>query len=103
MSAKPKNSSQRGVAEGVDYVKVFVEDGSFWGGRRKVLSAELVRALIAAAHTQGKMVLVHAHSGRSTRVALDAGADPLAHHPNDADPNRDITARLREGGRFVIP
>jgi imidazolonepropionase-like amidohydrolase len=91
------------IAEGVDYVKLFIEDGSFWGRTREVLSAESVRALVAAAHTHGKRVLVHADSGSSVRTALDAGADALAHHPNDADSDGDITGRLIAADRFVIP
>jgi Amidohydrolase family len=91
------------VAEGVDYIKVFIEDGSFWGRSRQVLSPESVHTVIAAAHRHGKQVLVHADGGASVRLALDAGADALAHHPNDADPAGDITGRLATGRRFVIP
>jgi len=91
------------VAEGVDYIKVFIEDGAFWGQSRQVLSPESVRAVVAAAHRHGKQVLVHADGGASARLALDAGADALAHHPNDADRAGDIIARLCAGGRFVIP
>lgn len=90
------------VAEGVDYLKIFVEDGSFWGRTRQTLTSESVRALIAAAHAHDKKVLAHADGG-SVRMALDAGADALAHHPNETDPHGDIIDRLRVGGRFVIP
>jgi hypothetical protein len=91
------------VGEGVDHVEVFVEDGSFWGCTRQVLSAESVRAVVAAAHDHGKQVLVHADGGASVRLALDAGADALAHHPNDAGPTGELTSRLASEGRFVIP
>lgn len=91
------------VTEGVDYIKVFIEDGSFWGQSRQVLSPESVRAVTAAARRHGKQALVHADGGASVRLALDAGADALAHHPNDADPAGDITRRLAAGRRFVIP
>lgn len=91
------------VAEGVDYIKVFVEDGSLWGQVRQVLSAESVRAVIAAAHAHGKMVLVHADSGATARMVLDAGADALAHHPNDPDPDGELVGRIAHGGQFVIP
>lgn len=91
------------LAEGVDYVKVFVEDGPFWGNTRQTLSAASVRAVITAAHAHGKIVLVHADSGPSVRTALDAGADALAHHPNDADASGDLVDRLTQGNRFVIP
>jgi imidazolonepropionase-like amidohydrolase len=62
-----------------------------------------VRAVVAAAHAHGKQVVVHADGGASVRLALDAGADALAHHPNDADPSGELTSRLASGGRFVIP
>jgi len=91
------------VAEGIDYFKVFVEDGTFWGRSRQTLSEASVHALVAAAHAYGLRVLVHADTGASARMALDAGADALAHHPNDADPTGDLVARLTEPGRFVIP
>jgi imidazolonepropionase-like amidohydrolase len=91
------------VAEGVDYIKVFVEDGALWGQVRQVLSAESVRAVISAAHAHRKLVLVHADSGTTARMVLDAGADALAHHPNDPDPDGDLVDQIAHGGRFVIP
>ncbi len=91
------------VAEGVDYIKVFIEDGSFWSQSRQVLSHATVEALITAAHAHHKLVLVHADSGATARAALDAGADALAHHPNDPDPAGDLLDRLTQDARFVIP
>ncbi|MCA1671488.1 MAG: amidohydrolase family protein, partial [Actinobacteria bacterium] len=91
------------VAEGVDYIKVFIEDGSFWGQHRQVLAPDTVAAVITAAHQHGKMVLVHADSGATARAALDAGADALAHYPNDPDPHGELVAHIAAAGAFVIP
>ncbi|MGH3814236.1 MAG: amidohydrolase family protein [Pseudonocardiaceae bacterium] len=94
---------RRRVAEGIDYIKVFVEDGSFWGQHRRVLTPDTVAAVITAAHQHGKIVLVHADSGATTRAVLDAGADALAHYPNDPDPTGDLVAHIAAAGAFVIP
>ncbi|MEV6028666.1 amidohydrolase family protein [Streptomyces sp. NPDC052036] len=94
------------VAEGADYVKVFA--GARGGGtgaapKHAALSEESVRAVVAAAHTHGKKVFVHAEGGAAVRMALDAGADALAHHPEATDLTADLLGRLSERGRFVIP
>ena len=55
------------VGERIDYFKVFVEDGAFWGRSRQTLSEASVRALVAAAHARGLRVLVHADTGTADR------------------------------------
>ena len=40
------------VKDGADYIKLVLDDGRAFGGSRPTLSAETVRALVAAAHTR---------------------------------------------------
>jgi imidazolonepropionase-like amidohydrolase len=78
------------VAEGSDYIKVFIEDLSEYGGTKRLptLSKQEVRAVIAAAHADGKMAIVHAQAQDAAREAIVCGADGLAHMFPDraADP-----------------
>jgi imidazolonepropionase-like amidohydrolase len=84
------------LREGCDYVKLFAADGE------PSLSAASVRALVAAAHRHGRLVIVHADGAASAAMALAAGADALAHHPGDLPPEEHLEARLSEAGRFMI-
>lgn len=44
------------IAEGEDFIKIILDDGSYFGSPRPVLSLETIRALIEAAHQRGKTV-----------------------------------------------
>jgi imidazolonepropionase-like amidohydrolase len=60
--------------EGSDFIKIVYDEAR--GGS---LSTETVRAIIGAAHAHGKRVWVHALAEDKARLAIDAGADGLAH------------------------
>jgi imidazolonepropionase-like amidohydrolase len=65
------------VAEGADYLKVYLEDPAWHGGGG--LSAGTVRALVAAAHAHGLLALAHADSAAMAAMFIRAGGDALAH------------------------
>jgi imidazolonepropionase-like amidohydrolase len=71
------------IAEGSDFIKVVAEDGSTHAADGKpnipALSAETIRAVIAAAHRRGKLAVVHVQTEYWARVAINAGTDGLAH------------------------
>lgn len=69
------------VAEGSDYIKLFIEDLSEYGGAKRMptLSRNEVCAAIAAAHGDGRMALVHVQSEAAAREAIECDADALAH------------------------
>ncbi|GAA2805344.1 amidohydrolase family protein [Saccharopolyspora taberi] len=89
------------LAEGSDYIKVIKDDGSLWGGHYPTLSDRQVEYAIEAAHEFGARCVVHVVRQRDARVALEAGADGLAHVPADPMPD-DVVDLARRRGAFVI-
>ena len=71
------------VAEGADYIKVYLEDPRWFG--RPGLSAATVRAIVRAAHTLGKLVLAHTDSAAMSRMFIELGGNALAHVLGDLD------------------
>jgi imidazolonepropionase-like amidohydrolase len=69
------------VAEGSDYIKVFIENLSEYHDGRTLptLTRDEVCAVIKAAHEDGKMTTVHAQAEWAAREAIDCGTDGLAH------------------------
>jgi imidazolonepropionase-like amidohydrolase len=91
------------LAEGSDFIKIIIEDGSGIGFKFPTLSLDTVRALIQEAHRKGKMAVVHVTSLRNSMDVLQAGADGLAHlyFEQAFDPE---FGRLAAGRKaFVIP
>jgi imidazolonepropionase-like amidohydrolase len=91
------------IAEGSDFIKIILDDGSAYGLSRPTISKETLAALIQAAHRRGKMAVVHAASLQDCLDTLSAGADGLAHlYMNDAfDP--DFGRKAARQKAFVIP
>jgi imidazolonepropionase-like amidohydrolase len=71
------------VAEGADYIKLFLEDGERYG--RTSLSPDTVRAVIAAAHQHGRLTVAHTDSAATARMFIAADGDGLAHVLSDID------------------
>ncbi|HUO91913.1 MAG TPA: amidohydrolase family protein [Rhizomicrobium sp.] len=69
------------VAEGSDYIKVFIENLSEYNSKRTLptLSRDEVCAVINAAHEDARMAIVHAQAEWAAREAIECGADGLAH------------------------
>ena len=65
------------VAEGSEYIKIIIEHG-FAGKPLPTLDAATVKALIEAAHRNGKLAIVHATSPADVRMVVESGADGLA-------------------------
>ncbi|WP_431970418.1 amidohydrolase family protein [Nocardia sp. bgisy134] len=88
------------IAEGVDYLKIVVDDGAVHGTRLPVLGADTAAALVTAAHAAGLRVLAHAVTAAEVRIALDAGVDGLAHVWTDEDTA--LVDRVAAQGVFVV-
>lgn len=69
------------VAEGSDYIKLFIENLSEYGkaGQMPTLSPAEVCAVIAAAHADGKLAIVHVQAEWAAEEAIRCHADALAH------------------------
>ncbi|KOX22521.1 amidohydrolase [Saccharothrix sp. NRRL B-16348] len=88
------------VAEGVDYLKVVIDDGAVHGVDLPVLAPEVVEALVDAAHGHGLKVIAHAITAKEVGIAVDAGVDGLAHVWCDA--GDDLVGWVAQRGVFVV-
>jgi imidazolonepropionase-like amidohydrolase len=86
---------RRFIAQGVDVVKVAIED-DLQGRRWPLLSQAEVRAVVAEAHAGGRRVSAHISHVSLLPIAINAGVDDLAHmvvEPLPAETARAIVAR----------
>jgi imidazolonepropionase-like amidohydrolase len=91
------------IAEGSDYVKIILDDGSSYGMTIPTLTRDEVSAVVTAAHARGRLAIVHIGSQRGAVTAIAAGADGLAHLFEDSAPAPDFAARVAAHHAFVIP
>ncbi len=91
------------VAEGSDYIKVFIENLSEYHTRRSLptLSRREVCAVIAAAHADHRMAIVHAQAEWAAREAIECQADGLAHMIPDRVVGPDFIALARRHHVFI--
>lgn len=88
------------LAEGSDYIKILYEPGA---GIVTTISADTLRAAIAAAHEQGALTVVHVTSQEGARAAVAAGADGLAHGFADEVIDAALARKMAERAIFVVP
>jgi imidazolonepropionase-like amidohydrolase len=96
--------AHRQIREGADGVKLFA--GAIVGGTIGVLPMPLdqARALVAAAHADGKPVFAHPSNLDGLNVSIDSGVDILAHTTPDSGPwSPDLTARILAHHMALIP
>jgi imidazolonepropionase-like amidohydrolase len=87
--------------EGVDYIKVIVEDPKMPG--TAALPAPIIAAIVAAAHARGLLVVAHAVTSAALRLADDAGVDVITHAPLDRDLSTDEAAALAARSGVLVP
>lgn len=97
---------QARLAEGIDYLKIVLDDGSASGMDLPALGPDTVAALIEAGHAAGLRTVAHAVTVRDALVAVDAGVDVLAHVYTDVGPDdpagERYAERIAEAGVFVV-
>jgi len=92
------------VAEGADYIKIFLEDGTVLGiPGLPLLSNATFLAAVREAHRFGKMAIVHSTTAATTKQALEGGADGLAHLFMDRPMNAGLVDLFVASGSFVTP
>jgi imidazolonepropionase-like amidohydrolase len=90
------------IAEGADYVKLILDDGSAWGRPHPTLSPEQAVRAVAAAHAQQRLAVAHVATPDDARAALQASADGLMHlYVGGAQP--ELAAQIAAQGTFVVP
>ncbi|MGW0748060.1 amidohydrolase family protein [Streptomyces sp. NPDC002587] len=94
------------LAEGSDFLKLIIDDGTVHGTDLPVMSPEIAGALARAGRAAGLRVVAHAVTAADVVTALDAGVDGLAHVWADLAPEDPASGRLarrvREQGVFVV-
>ncbi|MFE1591922.1 amidohydrolase family protein [Nocardia sp. NPDC058705] len=94
---------QARLAEGADYLKIVIDDGSVHSTSLPVLSAQTARALTTHAHDAGLQVIAHAITEAEVTIALDAGVDGLAHVWTDFTAHTgDLVDRIAAQDVFVV-
>ncbi len=92
------------IAEGSDYIKIIVEGGGEEIGRAlPTLNQQTVTALVEAAHSHGKLAVVHTQNSDAARIAVKAGADGLVHFFADEPVDDALLTAMREQNIFVSP
>lgn len=91
------------IAEGADYIKLFIDDGTALGHASPTLTPELAAAVVTEAHRYGKLAVAHVTSLDGARQAIQAGIDGLVHLFMDQPPTHDIIRVIQESGIFVVP
>ncbi len=92
------------IAEGADYIKIFLEDGSCIGfPGLPVLDDEILKAAVNEAHRHDKLAIVHATTAAAAQQAINAGVDGLAHLFFDRTPTPELIAAIASSGAFVTP
>jgi imidazolonepropionase-like amidohydrolase len=91
------------IAEGSDYIKIVLEDGSPYGRKIPTLDLPTLKALIKAAHERGKLAVVHVSTEEGAKQSIEAGADGLAHIFTDRAPEPGLANLFKQHKAFVIP
>jgi len=94
---------KRRIAEGSDYIKIIVEDGSTHGRNIATLDEATVKALVAAAQRHERMALAHVSTLEDAVMAVRAGVDGLVHVFHDRPASEEFLDLARDRGIFVIP
>lgn len=88
------------LAEGSAFIKILYEPDA---GIVTTISSETLAAVVAAAHAQGALAVVHVSSLQGARGAVAAGADGLAHGFGDAPVDDALVRDMAARGMFVTP
>jgi imidazolonepropionase-like amidohydrolase len=91
------------IAEGSDYLKLVLEDGSAYGRTTPTLDVTMTRALVDAARSEGILAVAHVATLTDAMAAIEAGAHGLVHISMDQALTPAVVRLSRERGTFVVP
>ncbi len=92
------------VANGSDYIKIMIEEGSVLGAPGlPMLNNDTIVAAVRAAHYYGKLAIAHTLTAAATQQAIAAGMDGLAHVFIDHSHTPELVATIADSGAFVTP
>jgi imidazolonepropionase-like amidohydrolase len=89
------------IKAGADWIKVFGSRGGFESvDGTQTVTFEEMKAIVDAAHAQGKKVAIHSYGASGVRDAVRAGADSVEH---GADVDDETFAEMVERGTVWVP
>ncbi|MEO5817975.1 MAG: amidohydrolase family protein, partial [Gemmatimonadaceae bacterium] len=91
------------IAEGSDYIKIILDDGSAYGITLPTVSNATLVAVVTAAHARKKLAVVHVGTLADAREAIGAGADGLMHLFVDRAPDAQFGKFVAAHHAFVVP
>jgi imidazolonepropionase-like amidohydrolase len=90
------------VAEGADFIKLLIDDGTAKRETLPTLSEDVARIIVDTAHEYGLLAVAHATSVNDTLTAVRAGVDGLVHVFMD-QPTEEAVEAIAKAGVFVVP
>jgi imidazolonepropionase-like amidohydrolase len=89
--------------QGVDVIKVYLDDGSTMGETWSVMPPEMLRAIVETAHARNARVSVHVQELWCLVMALDCGVDDIAHSILDQEIPDEVIARMVRSDTYLVP
>ncbi len=92
------------LGAGADAIKLFAAS-PVAPGKIVVMPLPILKAAVAAAHAEHRLVLAHPTTNAGVEVALEAGVDVLLHTAPDGDEEWDeaFAARMHAAGLALVP
>jgi imidazolonepropionase-like amidohydrolase len=89
------------LKSGVDAIKIYAQ--AWWDPNLK-MPLDVVKAVTAEAHRQGKLVFVHPSGSYGLEAAIESGADILAHTTPSTGPwDTALLTRMKQAHLSLIP
>jgi imidazolonepropionase-like amidohydrolase len=89
------------LKSGVDAIKIYAQ--TWWDPSLK-MPLEVAKAITAEAHRHGKLVFLHPSNSYGLDVAIESGADVLAHTTPQTGPwNEVLLTRMKQAHLTLIP
>ena len=89
------------VEEGADYIKIIYDNFKMFDQEIPTLKKETMEAVVAAAHAQGLMAVVHSRDVEAWADVVNAGVDGIVHLPVDEVPDATLIKLIKEKGVWV--
>jgi imidazolonepropionase-like amidohydrolase len=89
------------IGRGANVIKIATERGRLFGAKIPVMEGDTIRAICDTAHAGGLRVTVHVTAGEDIDLALDNGADELAHMVTDPLTDEQIGKAVTAGILWV--
>lgn len=91
------------IAEGADFIKLLIDDGTAIGHSSPSLTQEMAAAVVEQAHRHNLLAVAHATSRDGAAQAVAAGVDGLVHIFMDRPADDEIVSQIVDSGVFVVP